>query len=70
LVVKDHPQVPSRQKEKLHGNINISAKNQPGDVFLELVYPNGTLIRLRKDIDIQLHAGTHSPVRLTGYVQP
>ena len=54
LVVKDHPQVPSLQKEKLPGNINISAKNQPGDVFLELVYPNGTLIRLRKDIDIQL----------------
>jgi hypothetical protein len=54
LVVKDHPQVPSRQKEKLHGNINISAKNQPGDGFLELVYPNGILLRLRKDIDIRL----------------
>jgi hypothetical protein len=36
------------------GNINISAKNQPGDIFLELVYPNGILLRLRKDIDIRL----------------
>ena len=53
LVVGDQPQVPSRQKEKPYGSINIPAKNQPGDVFLELVYPNGTLLRLRKDIDIQ-----------------
>jgi hypothetical protein len=54
LFVGDQLQVANRQKEKLHGNINISAKNQPGDVFLELVYPNGTLLRLRKDIDIRL----------------
>jgi transposase-like protein len=54
LVVGGQPQVPNRHKEKPHGSINISAMNQPGDVLLELIYPNGTLLRLRKDIDIQL----------------
>ena len=54
LVVGERSQIPARQKDMTPDRINAAAKNQPGDVLLELVYPNGTLLRLRKDIDIQL----------------
>ena len=54
LVVGERSQIPSRQKEITPDRINATAKSKQDDVFLELVYPNGTLLRMRKDIDIQL----------------
>ena len=54
LVVGDRSQIPARQKEITADRINGTSKSKQDDVFLELVYPNGTLLRLRKDIDIRL----------------
>jgi len=54
LVVGERSQIPARQKEITPDRVYTAAKSKDDDVFLELLYPNGTLLRLRKDIDIRL----------------
>ncbi len=54
LVVGERSQIPARQKAMTPDRLYAAAKSKDDDGFLELVYPNGTLLRLRKDIDIRL----------------
>ncbi|MGF1584324.1 MAG: hypothetical protein ACFCUM_03310 [Bacteroidales bacterium] len=54
LVVGERSQIPARQKAMSPDRFIAAAKSKDDDGFLELVYPNGTLLRLKKDIDIRL----------------
>ena len=52
LVVGEQSQIPAREKA-MTDRVYAVAKSKDDDGFLELVYPNGTLLRLKKDIDIR-----------------
>jgi hypothetical protein len=55
LVVKSSPSLTTQNYAK--GQQAIPGNRETDDVLLELVYPNGTKLRIKKDIDLpQLHA--------------
>jgi Transposase len=49
LVVKPAPALNQRNERLLSAN-----HKQDEEVFIELVYPNGTLLRVKKDLDLSL----------------